>query len=244
MTLGQDPEIGFEEFDELCRENLSMKDYKKTMVIRSLFDLFNLRSYWKEEPFDRYGNLNLNEMGEALVARSILPNFVYDYIDKYEILEERLSHFPKLLAMFYHHVIGKTSNFLKFYFQMERELRLVLSAFRAKMLERDIFKELQYEDANEDLIAQILAQKDAQVYQPPERYEEVGELLEKYFNKPVELQRALLSFRFNQIEERLGIELFSIDRILAYMVKLIMVEKWQGMDKEKGLKIVESVLRG
>lgn len=243
LVIGQAPDYTFEELDQLLRDNLSEADYGKTKVIRSLFDIFNLKAYWKKESLDRYGNLDFSDLEEALAFRSIFPEFVFNYMDKYESLEERLSHYPELLVSFCRHAIINASGFLKFYLNLERELRLVILAFRAKMLGRDVYKELQYEDPEEDLIAQILAQKDASLYQPPEKYEEVATLLEKYRDKPVELQKALLTFRFKKIEEKLGIELFSLDRILAYMIELIMGERWQRMDKEKGLKIVESILK-
>ena len=47
---------------------------------------------------------------------------------------------------------------------MEREIRLILVALRAKKFGRDLLLELQYEDSDTDFIAQMLAQKDAAQY--------------------------------------------------------------------------------
>lgn len=243
LSIGQNPKIGFDELDQWLHQHLSRKDYAKTKTIRSLFDLFNLRAYWKGEPLDRYGNLSLSDLEEALTSRSLLPAFVFDYLDHCRSVEDQLVRYPELLVIFCRHAIAKTSGLLKYYLVLERELRLVLTAFRTKILGRDIYQELQYEDPEEDLIAQILAQKDAPVYQAPEKYEEIAALFHKYQEKPMELQKALLTYRFNKIEEFLGIELFSIDCILAYVIKLILVEKWQRLDKEKGLKIVETIMK-
>lgn len=243
LVIGEVPKIGFEELDQLLRDNLSAGEYSKTKAIRSLFDIFNLRSYWKGEPLDRYGNLSYGDLEEALATRSMLPGYIFDFIDKYSSNEERLEHYPELLVAFCRHASAQASGLFDYYLALERELRLVLAAFRAKTLGRDIYKELQYEDPEEELIAQILAQKDAVAYQPPEKYEEISHLFKRLSDKPLELQKALLEYRFNKIEEKVGLDLFSIDRILAYMIKLIIVERWQRMDKEKGLKIVENVLK-
>lgn len=243
LVIGEPPEIGFDELDQLLKDNLTNEDYAKTRTIRNLYDISNLRAYWKGEPLDRYGNFNYSELEEALVTRSMLPGFVFDFMDKYESNEDRLKHYPELLAVFFRNAIENSSGFFKYYLSLERELRLVLVAFRAKKLGRDIFKELQYENPEEEFIAQIFAQKDAPIYEPPEKYEEIKTLFEQHYDDPIELQKSLLEYRFNKIEEKLGIELFSIDRVLAYMIELIMVERWQQMDKQKGLEIVENMLK-
>jgi Protein of unknown function (DUF2764) len=243
LSIGEVPEIGFDELDQLFKDNLSEKNYAKVRAVRSLFDIFNLRAYWQGEPLDRYGNLSYADLEESLAAGSMLPEYVFTYLDKYGSNEERLAHYPELLICFYRHAMAEATHFFRYYLSLERELRLVLAAFRAKSLGRDIYKELQYEDPEEELIAQILAQKDAPIYVPPEKYEEIGTLFKKFGDQPIELQKALLEYRFNQIKEKLGMQPFSIDRVLAYMIELIMVERWQRMDKQKGLKMVESLLK-
>lgn len=243
LHIGETPDIGFNELDQLLKENLSNHDYAKTRMIRNLYDLSNLRAYWKGEPLDGNGNFNASELEEALVTRTLLPGFVFEFIDKYENNEEMLRHYPELLSVFFKHAIQNSSGFFKYYLSLERDLRLILVAFRAKKLGRDIYTELQYENPEEDFIAQILAQKDAPSYEPPEKYEAIKTLFDQYYDQPIELQKALLEYRFNKIEEKLGIELFSMDRVLAYMIELIMVERWQRMDKQKGLEIVDSMLK-
>jgi len=243
LVIGEAPEIGFDELDQLFKENLSNVDYEKTRTIRNLYDISNLRAYWKGEPLDKYGNFSYNELEEALATRSMLPAYVFDFMDKYTSKEEKLKHYPELLAVFFKNAIGNASGFFKYYLSLERELRLVLVAFRAKKLGKDIYQELQYEDPEEDLIPQILAQKDSQTYEPPEKYQEIKTLFEQHYDNPIELQKALLEYRFNKIEEKLDIQLFTMDRILAYMIELIMVERWQRMDKQKGIEIVDRLLK-
>ena len=243
LHIGEEPEIGFGELDRLFKENLSSQDYAKTRTIRNFYDILNLRAYWKGETFDIKGNILVSDLEEALVTRSVFPPFVFEFMDRYESKEERLKHYQELLAVFFRNAIRKASGFFKFYLSLERELRLILVAFRAKKLGKDIFKELQYEDPEEDFIAQILAQKDSPAYEPPEKYEDIKVLFEQYYDNPIELEKALLEYRFNKIEEVVGIERFSMDRILAYMIELIMVEKWREMDKQKGLEIIENMLK-
>lgn len=243
LVIDEKPEIGFNELDQLFKENLTNQDYAKTRTIRNLFDIINLRAYWKGEPLDEYGNFSYNELEEALATRSMLPPYVFDYMDKYPSKEEQIKNYPELLGTFFRTAINNSTGFFKYYYTLERELRIVLAAFRAKKLDKDIYRELQYEDPEEELIAQILAQKDSQTYEPPEKYREIKTLFEQHYDDPIELQKSLLEYRFNKIEEKIGLELFTMDRVLAYMIKLILIERWQCMDKQKGKEIIDSMLK-
>lgn len=243
LNIDVPPEIGFKELDVLLRDNLSIEDYAKTSVVRNFYDIFNLRSYWKGEPLDPFGSLDERDLVEALVTRSMLPPFIFEYLDKYENNEDRLLHFSELLVRFFNEEIKNATGVFKEYLMLERELRLILVAIRSKKLGRDVVKELQYEDPEDEIVAQIIAQKDASVYEPPEKYEDFKPIITQFYDDPIALQKAFYEYRFRKIQDLIGIDLFSIDRILAYMVEVIMIEKWQHLNKEKGLEIVDSMLK-
>jgi Protein of unknown function (DUF2764) len=243
LQIGTPPEIGFDEFQNLLKDNLTSSDLAKTRIIRRYFDIQNLRAYWKGDPLDPFGNLEEHTLEEIFIAQTGLPSYVYEYMDKYESVEDRIHHFTSLLIAFFNHELKNASGFLKEYFIMERETRLVFLAFRAKKLGRDVLAELQDENPEDPLVAQIIAQKDAPAFEPPEKYQELKPIFEKYHDKPLDLLQALYEYRFHTIDEILGFDTFSIDRILGYMVKLILAEKWMELDKEKGIAIVDTILK-
>lgn len=243
LKIGTPPEIGFDEFMTLLKENLTKSDMKQVITLRRVFDIMSVREYWKGDPVDPYGNYNENDLEEAFITRHGLPWYVYEFTDRYESKEDRLSHFPDLMITFFREEIKKSSGFLKKNLILERDIRLVLAAFRAKKLGRDIYTELQYENPEDPLVAQILAQKDAPAYEPPEKYEDLKTIFELYGDEPLALHKALLEYRFKKIEEMFGSNIFSLDRILGYMIELILAERWESMDKKKGLQIVDSILK-
>lgn len=243
LHIEEKPEIGFTEFDRLLHENLSVNDYAKAITFRTYYDILNIRAYWKGEEFDPAGNLDSSDMEEALITRSVFPNYVFEFIDKYENNEERIRHFPLLMSTFFKNEIANATGVFKKFLIIERELRLILVAFRAKVLGRDVVKELQYEDPEDEFVAQIIAQKDSSDYEPPEKYEEMTTLFKRYYDDPIAFQKAYYQYRFQKINELVDVDSFSMDRLLAYMVKLIIVEKWLHLDKKKGLEIVDSMLK-
>jgi hypothetical protein len=243
LSFDAPPEMSFEELKVLLRDNLTPRDYEKTLAVRHFYDVLNLRALWREEELDPRGELGAVELNEALVNRVGLPDYVYEFVDRYPKIEDRLHHFPFLLARFFQNAKRVTDPFLQRFLSFERELRLVMTAFRAKKLGRDLSVELQYEDPEEDLIAQLLAQQDAKTYEPPEKYRDLKVLFDKYGDNPLALQKALDQYRFETVESFVDMaDTFSIDRILAYIVQYMIVEKWFELDKEKGMQIVNTIV--
>ena len=244
LSFDAPPEISFNRLDVLMRDNLTPNDYKKLLFIRHFYDLLNLRSLWLEEEIDPRGELSRFALQEALVDREGLPEYVYDYLDRYQNKEDRIHHFPFLLANFFQQAESLKDPFLRHYLNFERELRLVLTAFRAKKMGRDLSVELQYEDPEEDLIAQMLAQQDAESYEPPEKFKDLKALFEKYGDNPLALQRALDEYRFEKIENLVDMaDVFSIDRLLAYVIQFVLIENKFAVDKEKGIQIIEAIAK-
>lgn len=243
IILGQKPEMSIVELSTLLDVNLKPDDLKKIQILRTLYDIYNLRSMWLGHPIDKRGNLAENELQDALVHQSGLPNFVFDYAEKYEGLQQRLKNFPWLVHQYFEKSIAQSSGFLKKLLSFEREYRLVMVGFRAKQLGVDVSQELQFEDPNDMIVAQILAQKDAKTYDPPEEYQKLKAIFESRFSTPLELQESLFEYRFNKIEEMIEGETFSIDRILGYVVQLVIAEQWDELNTKEGLKIVDSIVK-
>ena len=240
LALGEKPDLTFEELKERLRINLSPNDYAKTEVLRRFIDLQNIRSLLLEESIDLKGNLNEKELDEALLIRNLLPTYVFDFLDQYDSSSLRIKNFHGLLALFFNEETPKQAGFLKCYLTFEREWRLVMMALRAKELGRDIVQELQFEDFSDPLVAQILAQKDAPHYDPPEEYHDLKEKLASCDHDPWFKQKVFAEYRFHKIDDLTDAPLFSIDWILAYLAKWMIVEYWNGLDELKGRMILDT----
>jgi hypothetical protein len=244
LSFETSPEISFEEFETLLRDNLTTQDYDKTKTIRIFYDILNLRALWMGEELDPRGEYDETELEDALFNCSGLPDYVYDYIDAYEKQEDLIKYFPKLMAKLFQNAASIKDSFLQKYMQFERELRLILVGFRAKKLGWDLASELQFEDPEEELIAQMLAQKDAKEFTPPEKFDDLKKIFSQHRDDPLAFQKALDQYRFDEVEGMVDFgDNDSMQRILAYMIQLFLVEKWHEMDKLKGKEIVEAIIK-
>ena len=241
LVLGKKPEVSFLELKNRIEINLTKKDLLKARIFGRFIDINNIRSQLLEEPIDPRGNLSEKELDEALLVRNNLPEYVFDFLDQFDPVSEKISRFSGLISRFFAEEIPKADGFLRVYLTFERNWRLVLTALRAKTLKRDLVRELQFEDFTDPLVAQILAQKDAPQYEAPEEFRELKEIFLSCGEDPLEQHRSFDAWHFRKIEEMVVKPLFSIDWILSYMARLLIVEYDYELDKNKGKMIVDTL---
>ncbi|CRX38019.1 DUF2764 family protein [Estrella lausannensis] len=243
LQIGMPPELTFKDLMQILSINLQASDLKKVEVIRRLFDIYHLKALAKGTPFSERGNFDENDLEEALVTKSGLPEYFQDYLERHQSKEERLQDFTALLSLYFNREMEGSSGFIKELMRMERDSRLVMLALRAKKFSRDVTKELQYEDPDDDLVASILAQKDAVSFDPPDEYQDLKSLYEENAEEPLKLQQAVAEWKFEKIAQMEGVDPFSIDKILGYTARLVLAEKWLELDEQKGKEIVDNILK-
>ncbi|MBI5345918.1 MAG: DUF2764 family protein [Chlamydiae bacterium] len=234
--------VSFDSFQGMLQINLKKNDLKQSILMRKYIDILNLRLFWQNKMIDPRGNLTARGLEEESLTGEFLPSFVVEFVNLYEELQDKLKHFPSLLSQFFLSVLSENKKgFLSDFFKMERETGLVLTAIRSKTLRRDIVKELQYEDPKDDFVAYILAQKDMEDFEPPMEYRSLKELYNKHYLDPKELNKAFAKYKFDKIDKMMKKKIFTIDEILGYQAKLMMVENFNKLDKNKGREIIDSI---
>lgn len=234
LTLGMKPELSYKELQDLLVLNLTKEDEEKVKELLRPIDLYNIRAFWLGLPLSDRGDVQVKDLEEELLVRDALPPYMIDFLDRYETTEERLRYFSSLYVSMYRDAQPKLKGFLRRYYQFERELRLILTGLRAKQAGRDLVFELQFEDPTDPIVADLLAQKESSDYIPPIEYEDLKTLFVENSSHPQKLNRAILEYRFNKIEEMEEMQDFGIDRVLAYVAKFLIAESLADLDEEKG----------
>jgi hypothetical protein len=230
LQIGTSPEISIDAYASLLEENLSTVDKSKWTALRRYYDLMDLLFFWMGRPLTGYGNFNENTLEEAILTGKDLPEYIDHYLDAYESTADRIQNFSKLYASYYGEEIPKAEGFLKSFLIEDQAIRLILVGLRSKKWGRPLLAELQFEDPNEDLVAYMLAQKDAKTFEPPVEYAELKSLFESFSEEPLKLQRAILSYRFQKVGELIGLQTFTLDRLLSYYVQLVLADQWKNIN--------------
>ncbi|MCH9610900.1 MAG: hypothetical protein S4CHLAM81_05290 [Chlamydiales bacterium] len=249
LEIGHVPTLGVAELKELLQVNVSKEDLALAKRFLRQIDIENFRAFWAKEPLDPRGNLNRDEIEQAIEdqmwsEQEPFPDYLVDYLSRYLEENDRISHFHHLLVDYFASEEEENEGFLGEYFAFARQWQLVMVGFRAKKLGKDIAKELQFEDATDPIVAQILAQKDAPNFEPPFEYKELRPIFEEHIESPLRLHQALYAYQFAEIVERWGEAIFTIDRILNYLARLILVERWMELDVQKGISVIDTIEEG
>ena len=238
LTLGERPHLSFDELQESFLLNLGKKDFEKMRVFLRQADLYNVRALLLGLPFDLRGNFSEGELEEALLVRSFLPAYVFDFLETYETPFQRVEHFHALISRYFHEELAHQKGFLKSYLEFERQWRLVFLGLRAKGAKRDLAKELEHEDPHDPLVQRLLAQKEA--FEPPFEYRDLKEKLISCGADPWEHYKMLALYRFQKIEELITRAAFSFDAILGYTARLLIAENWADLDEKKGREVLHT----
>ncbi len=234
------PDVTVVSLESALELNLSKKDREKVEKLRLFVDLTNIRLFLQEEEIDPRGSLKEKDLEEALLSETMLPEYVFDFLKEHETLAEKLKAFPCLLAKFFQEEIPQQTGFLREFFEFERQWRLVVLALRAKKLHRDFAQELQFEDLHDPFVMQILAQKDAETYEPPLEYQDLSEVLHACGPDPWQQNKSLAAYRFMKIQEMMSTSPFSMEWILAYLAQLMIIEHWNELNAAKGRTLLDT----
>lgn len=238
LKFGQKPDMSFLDVKEMLAMNLTAKDAKLVEKLLLSIDFYNIRALWLGLPLDPRGNIPRKELEERLHFQEALPEYAIDFLRRYESTSDRLHYFSSMYASLYRE--ETTKGFLLTYHKLEREMRLILTALRAKRAGKDIAKELQFEDPHDPLVADILAQKDAADYSPPREYEDLKNFFMDNSAEPEKLENAVAYYRFQKIEAMQSSP-FGIDQVLAYLARFLIVESIALRDREQGKMVVEQL---
>ncbi len=244
LKVGEWPDLSFEELIARLEINLTPEDFKQTRAIRRYIDFLNIRALFLKQPIDPRGNFSEKDLDDAILAQSDLPDYVFEFLRRFETDLEKIQNLSFLLTSFFSQEILFHEGFLHRYFTFEKEWRLVMTALRSKKLGRDLSVELQYEDPTDPFVADILAQKESSQYMPPKEY---AGLKDKYHScgvNPWQHYDVFAKWRFEHIGMLASGPLFSVDWVLAYLAQHVLVEDGVRLNLERGEEMLRQIAEG
>jgi hypothetical protein len=242
LKFGEKPTLSFVQLAARFATNLTAKDLKLTNVLRRFIDINNIRSLYLEEAIDSRGTMTEKELDQALLLQRDFPQYVFDFLNSFQTVKQKLHFFPGLFVAYYREEKQQQSRFFKRYLEFEEGWRLILTAIQSKELGRDLLKELQFHDVKNPLVMHILSQKDTPSYNPPAEFIELKEVYLACGKDPWQKFIQTARWRFNKIDQLVDRPIFSIDWILAYMAKLLIAEEVSEPDTQRGEILLEGFI--
>ena len=215
------------------------------------FDNRNLLSFLKNAPDDRFDERgvytldNIKELYQSLKEDdripknssfpAYIPTFIRSYLAHLEneesidfhMLEDRLS------ALYYAEAMNCGNAFLSSWFEMNLNMGNLLSVLNCRKYGLD--KEQFIVGDNE--IAGLLRQSGARDFQLGDSGEYMTELMQIVEERePMIREKRLDLLRWKWLDEQTFFKVFDIESVIAYMLRIEMLERWVGLDKTRGDK--------
>lgn len=163
---------------------------------------------------------------------SYLREFITDF--KEEHLRYEVSPENVLSWMYYHYMMTADNHLVRRYAEFSMNLKNLVTALNARKYGMEVSREI----IGENEFAVALRTSNAKDFGLGMDYpyvEKVVALMEN--DNLVERERGLDLIIWNFLDEAVTFEYFSLERVISYMLRLMIVERWSKMSSESGRKV-------
>ncbi len=231
-------------FRELLSEHLHPSDYRLVRMLYLEYDNSNLLNLLQEKnlPFDERGNYSADFLLEQFREPEGVPDYMATFITAFrqqEPVYPGLSPENELTTLFYQEMLQSTDGFLNEWFRFSMNMNNLLTALIARQ------QQIPYEHQviGDDEVSNAIRKshlRDFGLGSELEYLEKITEIAS--MDDFTEREKAIDQVIWDYLDERTFFEYFTIDRILAYVIRLDMVSRWMAIDTERGIELFRKAL--
>lgn len=232
------------EFREQAEVYLSKKD----LDLLNLFFLPNdnvqvLRLLNKLEPAgDLQTVYPLSILEDELTEPKNLPSYLCEFIENFK--EEHLKYDQAsenvLSWMYYDYMMTSPNKFVSRYAEFSMNLKNLVTALNCRKFGLSVEKEV-IGDNDFSTALRTVNTKDFGLSMDYPFVEKVIALMES--NNLVDREKGLDMLIWNFLDEAVVFEYFSVEKVLSFMLKLMILERWSKMNSESGRKVFMEMIR-
>jgi hypothetical protein len=236
------------DFKQVLKEELFPEDYRLAQRLFLPYDNKNLLLFLQQEEtrdFNPLGNFTLQDFEEEFSddTKNILPQYMYDFVKLYRQEKETKdfgkSWENKLTEMYYSYVLETKNKFLKQWFEYNLNIKNILTGLTCRKYDIDIEKQL----IGNNWVAEQMAKSSAKDFglsvDLPLAVDVIA-LAEK--DDFLAREKGLDQLKWNKVEEMTLFDYFSVEVVLAYIIKLDMAYRWLELDEETGREMFRKII--
>ena len=246
------------EFKEELDSALSKRDSKLVRWIFLKYDNANLLSYLRNASvgeFDSRGVFSEEDIKyicdlvkdeqkvpKAMSVPAYFVEFIKEYYARLEDSEAKEHHIlweDRLSSLYYNEAIACKNSFLSSWFELNLNIGNVMTAQNCR--EYGLDKEAYI--VGDNRVAKKLRRPNARDFGIDDSFEYIAELMQIAEDKDFFMrERRLDALRWNWLEETILYKTFDIVSVVAYLLRLGMIERWVGLNKVSGEKTFRSLV--
>lgn len=232
--------ISSREFKIELSEQLEPADYKLAELLYLNYDNQNLLNLIleKNKPFNNTGKYTQEELEEQIKEPTYIIDYMKQFIINFKAEETKLSDLSwenKLQTLFFDFVLLTKNDFLKDWFRFDMDIKNILTAINCQQFdyekEEHLISVKHKNEVYKNLIKGTLKSdslSDEVIYA-----EKILQIVESDGNSS-EKEKATDMIKWKFLDEFTFFKYFNIEKILAFIIKLNIVERWIKLDDETG----------
>ncbi len=233
-------------------EQINPKDSYLLSTLRFPFDnknLINLIRKYKAK-FEESGNFSRDELEQEIKLPDILPQYMKIFLESYKeekLLFPELSLEDQLNWLFYEEVTNHSNTFIREWFSFDLNLRNVLAGINCRAIsktdedEKNKFSLFNSIICKND-VSELIQKSNAPDFSLANQLPWIENVISLSKENLVEYEKKIDSLRWDMLNEFTTFTYFQIETILAFCIKLKMVERWQKLEPETGKERLSKLL--
>jgi hypothetical protein len=233
-------------FRNELKEHLHPNDYKLVMLLYLPYDNKNLLTLLtkSDKEFIEKGNFPREQLEENIKEPQDLPQYMMRFIAAFKAKEPvfpDMSPENELTTLFYDEVTETVSNdFSNDWFQFELNVRNIISALNARKYK--VPYEHQIIGTGE--VSDIIRKSHSRDFGLSNELEYMEELIAISAKEDMrEREQAIDELKWKYLDEAVFFHYFTIEKILAFVIKLGMIERWLSIDKDHSNELFKKLLK-
>ncbi|MFP4046539.1 MAG: DUF2764 family protein [Bacteroidales bacterium] len=235
------------DFKNNLKYELYDNDYEFVRLIFLPYDNKNLLNYLQEnyKDFDKLANFNPEILETELDPEErtfVLPQYMYDFVSDYKENKDNrtLKQWENLLTeKYYTHVLSSQNQFIRDWFTFEMNVTNLLTGINCRKFERDPEEEL----IGDNFVTEAIKRSSAKDFGLEVELNYAGNVIQIAEKENLlTREKNIDQFKWDKINELTLFHYFSIEVVLAYILKLKMIYRWMSLDEKTGREMFERLI--
>ncbi|WP_372650421.1 DUF2764 family protein [Draconibacterium sp.] len=245
------PTVTGSDFREELQHQLSQPDFKLVEYLFLPFDNRNLLNvfFGQNKPFFYPGNITKHELEFQLSSENEeieLPEYMKTFLCWMKGMDKKQADLEDkniLTTLFFEHALKCPNSFLQNWFRFELNLKNIFTAFNCKKYNYEPEIHL-LEVEGECVVYSLLIENKLKA----DYFEELLPYHEELFKIAesnrvwIEKEKEVDKIKWEYLDENTFFHFFTIEKVLAFTIKLLLIERWMKMDKETGKMLLHKLI--
>ncbi len=219
-------------------------DYKLVEKLFLPFDNKNILNVLTKsgKDFEEKGNFELSFLEEQIKETTDLPEYMSKFITSVKNGEKifaDMSDEDELTTLFYDEMLNQNNEFLRNWFEFDMNVRNIVAAFMGRK------HNIKYENliVGNTEVANVIRKSNARDFGLGGDLDYIEELSNITKDDDIQEREMFIDeLKWNYLEDVTFFEYFTIEKSLAFIIKLGIVERWLAIDKDHGKELFKKLL--